>query len=179
MDLATYKHSFSLKNKIGRLIWALVSLLLFRPFGSRLFQKWRVLVLKCFGAKVEWSTHVYASVKIWAPWNLEIGSYATLGPKVDCYNQGKISIGANTVISQKAYLCASSHDYTQKDFPLVLKPILIGNGVWIATNAFVGPHVCIGDYAIIAARTVVVKNVAANTIVGGNPAKLIKNRNID
>lgn len=176
MDLSTYNHSFSLKNKISRLIWNLVHLMLFRPFASRLFKKWRVLVLKCFGAKIEWSTHIYASVKIWAPWNIEMGVNSSLGPNVDCYNQGKISIGANTVISQKTYLCASSHDYTKTDFPLILKPITIGNGVWIAADSFIGPGVFIGDNAVIAARSVVVKNVVDNAVMGGNPAKLIKIR---
>lgn len=179
MDLSTYSHSFSLKNKIGRLVWKLVSALFFHPFGSQLFKKWRVLILKCFGAKIEWSSHIYASVNIWAPWNLEIGANTTLGPKVDCYNQGKISIGAHTVISQKSYLCASSHEYTKSDFPLVLKPITIGCGVWVAAGAFVGPGVIIGDAAVIAARAVVVKNVEGNSIVGGNPAKFIKTRNLE
>ena len=179
MDLSTYNHSFSLKNKIGRLIWNIIFPILFRPFGSRLFKKWRVLVLKCFGVKIEWSSHVYASVKIWAPWNLEIGAYSSLGPQVDCYNQGKISIGDNTVISQKTYLCASSHDYTKKDFPLVLKPIIIGHGVWIAADAFIGPNVSVGNNSIVAARGVVIKNVEENSIVGGNPAKFIKTRNFE
>jgi putative colanic acid biosynthesis acetyltransferase WcaF len=149
---------------------------LFRPFATRLFKKWRVFVLKCFGAKIEWSSHIYASVKIWAPWNLEMGAYSSLGPNVDCYNQGKITIGRNTVISQKTYLCASSHDYTKANFPLVLKPITIGDGVWIAAAAFIGPNAIIGNHAIIAARGVVVKDVEKNTIVGGNPAIFIKNR---
>lgn len=179
MDISTYSHSFSLKNKISRLAWNVVRLILFRPFASRLFKKWRVLVLKCFGAKIEWSSHVYASVKIWAPWNLEMGSNSTFGPNVDCYNQGKISIGANTIISQKTYLCASSHDYTKKDFPLMVKPITIKNGVWVAADAFVGPGVTIGDNAVIAARAVVVKEVEENTIVGGNPAKIIKMRSFE
>lgn len=159
--------------------WNVVRLILFRPFASRLFKKWRVLVLKCFGAKIEWSSHVYASVKIWAPWNLEMGSNSTFGPNVDCYNQGKISIGDNTIISQKTYLCASSHDYAKKDFPLMIKPIRIKNGVWVAADAFVGPGVTIGDNAVIAARAVVVKEVEENTIVGGNPAKIIKSRSFE
>lgn len=179
MDLSTYSHSFSLKNKISRLVWNVVRLILFRPFASRLFKKWRVLVLKCFGAKIEWSSHVYASVKIWAPWNLEMGTNATFGPNVDCYNQGKISIGANTIVSQKTYLCASSHDYTKKAFPLLLKPIVIRNGVWVAADVFIGPGVIIGNNAVIAARAVVTKDVEENTIVGGNPAKLIKSRSFE
>jgi putative colanic acid biosynthesis acetyltransferase WcaF len=178
LDLATYSHSFSLKNKIFRLFWNVIYLILFRPFASRFFKKWRVLVLKCFGAKIEWSSHIYASVKIWAPWNLEIGANSSFGPKVDCYNQGKISVGANTIISQKTYLCASTHDYTKKDFPLILKPITIGNGVWVAAAAFIGPGVQIDNDTVIAACAVVTKNVAENTIVGGNPAKFIKYNSI-
>ena len=108
-----------------------------------------------------------------------MGSNSTFGPELDCYNQGKISIGANTIISQKTHLCASSHDYTKKDFPLVLKPIQIGNGVWVATDVFVGPGVVIGNKAVIAARAVVIKNVEENTIVGGNPAKIIKRRSFE
>lgn len=179
MDLSSYSHSFSLKNKISRLVWNIVRLILFRPFASRLFRKWRVLVLKFFGAKIEWSSHVYASAKIWAPWNLELGDNSTFGPNVDCYNQGKISIGDNTIISQKTYLCASTHDYTKKDFPLILKPIVIKNGVWVSADVFVGPGVIIGNNAIIAARAVVVKDVNENTIVGGNPAKIIKSRSFE
>lgn len=179
MDLSTYSHSFSLKNKISRLVWNFISLIVFRPFGSRLLKKWRVLVLKCFGAKIEWSSHIYASVKIWAPWNLEIGANSSLGPNVDCYNQGKISIGSNTIISQKTYLCASTHDYTKKNFPLILKPIKIGNGVWVAADAFIGPAVVIGNNAVIAARSVIIKDIDENTIVGGNPAKLIKSRSFE
>lgn len=179
LDLSTYSHSFSLKNKISRVVWNLGSLILFKPFASRLFKKWRVFVLKCFGAKIEWSSHVYASVKIWAPWNLEIGKNSSLGPKVDCYNQGRISIGANTIISQKVYLCASTHDYDKKDFPLLLKPITIGSSVWIAADAFVGPGVSVEDNAVIAARSVVIKNIDKNTVVGGNPAQLIKIRSFE
>ena len=108
-----------------------------------------------------------------------MGVNTCLGPKVDCYNQGKISIGSNAVISQKSYLCASSHDFNKKEFPLVLKPIIIGTGVWVAAETFVGPGVAIEKNAVIAARSVVVKNVAKNTIVGGNPAKFIKNRNLE
>ena len=176
LDLSQYKHSFGLKNKGARLLWNLISALFFRPFASRIFKKWRVLVLKCFGAKIAWSSHVYASVKIWAPWHLKMGEYSCLGPKVDCYNQGRISIGKNTVVSQKTYLCASTHDYRKKDFPLITKPIVIGEGVWIAADCFIGPGVFIEERAIIAARSAVFKDVERECVFGGNPAKFIKKR---
>lgn len=176
LDLAEYSHSFSLKNKIGRILWGLVYVILFRPLNLGLFKKWRVLILKIFGAKIAWSSNIYASVKIWAPWNLEIGDNSCLGPNVDCYNQGEIKIGDNTVISQKSYLCASSHDYSLADFPLILKPIQIGNGTWVAAEAFIGPGVIVGNNVVVAARSVVIKEIKNNSIVGGNPANLIKMR---
>ena len=178
MKLSNYNHSFGFKNKTKRVLWNVTSLFLFRPFASRFFKKWRILVLKCFGAKLAWSSHVYASTKIWAPWNLEMGANTCLGPKVDCYNQGIISIGSNTVISQKTYLCASSHDFKKKEFPLVLKPITIGTGVWVAAETFIGPGVTICKGAVVGARAAVFKDVDSWTIVGGNPAKFIKKRTI-
>lgn len=55
---------------------------LFRPFITSLFRKWRIALLWMFGAKVEWDANVYASVKIWAPWMLQIGHRACLGSEV-------------------------------------------------------------------------------------------------
>lgn len=99
-----------------------------------------------------------------------------MGPKVDCYNQGKIRIGNNTVISQKTYLCASTHDFTISNFPLVVKFIEIKDQVWIAANAFVAPGVTIGEGAVIGARSAVFKDVNTWEVVGGNPAVFIKKR---
>ena len=175
-DLSKYNSDFGLKNKVARVIWSVVYLLFFRPFGTKLFKSYRVFVLNCFGAKLASTAHVYASVKIWAPWNLEMKEFSTLGPQVDCYNQGKISIGSNTIISQKSYLCASTHNFEKSDFPLLCKPIHIGDSAWIAADTFIGPGVDIGNGAVIGARAAVFKNVDPWTVVGGNPAKFIKNR---
>jgi putative colanic acid biosynthesis acetyltransferase WcaF len=135
IDLSKYEHSFSLKNKIARALWSvsyiLLLLLLFRPFSLNFFRSWINFVLKIFGAKLHSKTNIYASVKIWAPWNLEMGAYSTLGPLVDCYNQGKITIGDNTTISQKAYLCASTHDFTDVKNNLILKLVFIESQVWV------------------------------------------------
>nr|WP_319569927.1 hypothetical protein [uncultured Draconibacterium sp.] len=179
VDLAQYDHSFSLKNKIGRLVWNISYWILFRPFGSNFFKQWRNLLLKVFGAKIGKNAIIYASARIWAPWNLELGKNSGLGPKVDCYNQGRITIGENTVISQKAYLCASTHDFRQANFPLILKPIEIGNQVWVAAEAFIGPGVKIEEGAIVAARSAVFLDVSAWSIVRGNPAVFLKERKLN
>lgn len=176
VDLSKYSFSFGLKNKLKRSIWNLTYWIFFRPFNLVFFKGWRAMVLRVFGALVGREANIYASVKIWAPWNLEIGDYSSLGPQVDCYNQGKIKIGSHTVISQKTYLCASSHDYSLPDFPLILKPIEIGDQVWIAADAFIAPGVTIGGGAVVGARAAVFKDIQEWAVVGGNPAQFIKKR---
>jgi putative colanic acid biosynthesis acetyltransferase WcaF len=178
VDLSNYTHSFSDKNKISRLLWNIAYWFLFRPFNLRFFRSWRVFVLRMFGAKLHNKTNIYSNVKIWAPWNLEMGAYATLGPFVDCYNQGKITIGDNTTISQKSYLCSSTHDFTDVKNNLILKPIFIEDQVWVAADAFIGPGVTIKQGALVGARAAVFKDVDCWTIVGGNPAKFLKKRNL-
>ncbi len=173
-----YVNNFSTKNKILRIIWGVVYIIAFKPFSPRIFRKYRILILKLFGCKITWSSLIHSNVKIWAPWNLEIGNKSCLGPNVDCYNQGKISIGDNTTISQKSYLCASSHDITHSQIPLILKPIIIEDQVWVAADAFIGPGVIIRSGAVVGARSAVFKEVDPWTVVGGNPAKEIKKRNI-
>lgn len=178
VDLSKYAHSFSIKNKLGRIAWNMCYRLFFRPFGGGLFKKWRRFLLRLFGATIGKNSHVYSSVRIWAPWNLIMGDYSTLGPEVDCYNQGEIRIGSHTIVSQKAYLCASTHAYEQADFDLLCQPVHIGNQVWIAADAFIGPGVKLSDGAVVGARSAVFRSVDPWTVVGGNPAKPIKIRNI-
>ncbi len=176
MELSTYNSTFSLKNKVLRLVWNIFALFFFKPFRLNLFKSYRRMVLNMFGAKIHATANVYASVRIWAPWNLQVDEYSTLGPQVDCYNQGKITIGKNTIVSQKSYLCASSHDHNKSDFPLILCPIKIGDGVWIAADAFIGPGVHIGNNVVVGARAAVFSDLGTDKVYGGNPAKFIKTR---
>lgn len=178
IDLSQYNSSFSLSNKLGRFIWNVCYWILFRPFNLNYFKNWRAFVLRIFGAEVGKKANIYASVKIWAPWNLKIGEYSTLGPKVDCYNQGLITIGKHSIISQKTYLCASTHDFEVENFPLVCKPIKIEDQVWIAADSFIGPGVHVQEGAIVGARSAVFKKVGSWMIVGGNPAKPLRERKI-
>lgn len=176
IDLSQYNSSFSLSNKIKRLVWNVCCWFFFRPFNLGFFRSYRNFVLRIFGAKLGSKVNIYASVKIWAPWNLEMKDYACLGPRVDCYNQGKITIGSHTTISQKSYLCASSHDISDPKIKLVLNPIIIEDQVWVAADAFIGPGVRIKQGAVVGARAAVFKVVEPWVVVGGNPAKFIKQR---
>ena len=165
-------------NRIGRGVWAVVWLLLYRPTPIFL-HSWRRLLLRLFGARVGEKAHPYPSARIWAPWNLELGDAACLGRRVDCYCVDKIVIGNNAIVSQYTYLCSASHDYTRPDLPLISAPIIIGDNVWITAGVFVGPGVRIGDGAVVLARSVVVNDVDPWVVVAGNPAKLKKYRDLE
>lgn len=178
VDISKYENKLSIRNKLGRLLWNITSFFLFKPFSLNLFNSWRIFLLRCFGAELHSTAHVYSTVDIWAPWNLKMKPYSCLGPKVDCYNTAMITIGAHTTISQKTYLCAASHDITSPSLPLVTSPIIIEDQVWVAADSFIGMGVKIEQGAVVGARASVFKNVESWTVVGGNPAQFIKKREI-
>jgi putative colanic acid biosynthesis acetyltransferase WcaF len=73
-------------------------------------------------------------------------------------------------------LCTATHDYNDPDFKLVTKPITIGSRAWIGARAFVGPGVNVGEGAVVGAASAVFHDVADWTVVGGNPAKELRER---
>lgn len=173
-----YRNSFTLSQKVRRSIWNVCYKLFFRYTFSKLsiFQYWRNLLLRMWGAHISPEITVYPSVQIWAPWNLYTGKSVAIDQNVDLYDVAPIYIGHFVAISRRAFLCTASHDISDVKRSLVTKPIVIGNGVWIGAQAYIGPGVTIGEGAVIAANAVVVKDVPAWTVVGGNPAQVIKER---
>ena len=135
-------------------------------------------MLRLFGAKIGRHVHIYPSVKFAVPWKLTVKDEVAIGNGVIIYNFGPIAIGFRATVSQFALLCAGTHDYNRADMPLVKPPIFIGEGAWICADAFVGPGVTVGDFAIVGARAVVVKPVAPFDVVVGNPARIIGKRSM-
>jgi putative colanic acid biosynthesis acetyltransferase WcaF len=174
-DLTHFKSELSLANRAGRALWGMVWVLLFRP-SPRPLHAWRRFLLSLFGARLGRGVRIYASATIWAPWNLTMGDFSVLGDHVDCYAVDRIEIGAHSIVSQYTFLCTATHDPDQPLFPLVTKPIRVGQQAWIAAAAFIGPGVTVGDGAVVGARACVFKDVAPWSIVGGNPARLIRMR---
>jgi putative colanic acid biosynthesis acetyltransferase WcaF len=107
-----------------------------------------------------------------------MAEHSCLAGDVDCYCADRITIGAHATVSQYSYLCAAGHDISDPHMKLVTAPIHIGDGAWICAGAYVGPGVSVGDGAVVAARAVVVKDVDPWMVVGGNPAKFIKKREL-
>lgn len=170
-----YKNNLSRRTQAGRAAWGIVWALLFRT-SPRPFFGWRNLLLRIFGAQIGKGCHVYPSTRIWAPWNLTMESGSTMADQVDCYSVDRITLGRNATVSIRTFLCSASHDIRDATRPLTTSPIVIEQDAFVFAEAFIGPGVTIGDAAVVGARAVVVRDVAAGVIVAGNPAKPIGER---
>lgn len=176
IDLSQYHNALSLKHQIIRMLWSILWGIFARPLPRSVGSGWKRLLLRMFGAKIDKTAIVYSSAKVYYPANLIMEQYACLASNVDCYNVAPIHIGANSTVSQGAYLCTASHDITDPMNPLITAPIEIKDQAWVAADAFVGMGVTIGQGAVVGARAAVFKDVEPWTVVGGNPAKFIKKR---
>ena len=169
--------------KLRRLMWIVAWGLFASWMPYFVCRRWRIRLLEIFGMKQRVSNggrirhvSVYPSAKVWAPWNVEVGEMVAIDDQVNLYSAAKITIGTKVAISREAFICTASHDIGKPNRPLVVKPITIGDGVWIGARAIVLPGVTIGEGAIVAAGTVVTKDVPPWTVVAGNPARKIKDR---
>lgn len=96
-----------------------------------------------------------------------------------CYLDGRIGqidIHNNVSIAPEAYILSMSHDINSPTFGILIKPVIIEDFVWIASRVMIMPGVCVSKGSVIAAGSVVTKNVDAYSIVAGCPAKRIGER---
>ena len=115
---------------------------------------------------------------------LKIGEYCFFNRGVFLSAKGGISIGSNVIFGPEVKILSSSHNYEGDQIPYdsndkdILKSVNIEDHVWIGGFVLILPGVNIGKGSIVGAGSVVTRNVPEYSIVGGNPAKVIKNRNI-
>ncbi len=166
------------RNRLGRVLWGVIYVLLYRP-SPRPLHGWRRMLLRLFGARIDTGAHPYPKAKIWAPWNLTMEAHSCLADDVDCYSVAAIRLGPHATVSQYSYLCSASHDYRDSGMPLVIAPIVIEAHVWIAADVFVGPGVKVGAGSVVGARSTVLHDVEAWAIVAGSPLKRIGTRDSD
>ncbi|AWK05851.1 acetyltransferase [Flavobacterium crocinum] len=121
-------------------------------------------------------------VDVFTPIYINCGKHITIGKNVfinfDCtfLALGGITIEDDVLIGPKVSLITENHPLNPEDRKgLAGKPIVIKKNAWIGANATILPGVTIGENAVVAAGAVVSKDVPDNTIVGGIPAKFIKN----
>jgi len=156
-------------------LWWIVQDTLF-AWSPQVCYRWRVFLLRLFGARVGKGVLIRSSARITLPWKVKIGNYCRIGDNAILYSLDEIEIGDHTVISQRSYLSTGTHDYKNISFNLVIKPIRISDEVWIAADVFVTPGVTIGRGCVVGVRSTVFDDLPEGMICYGSPAKPIKPR---
>ena len=160
-------------SSLARLAWSVVRCTLYR-ISFRTMHGWRCMLLRLFGAKVGRRVLIHANVRVWAPWNLELGDYVWVGEGANLYSMDKIIVEDYAVVSQGVHLCCGSHDPHSENFQLIAAPIIIRTRAWICTEAFVAPGVEIAEGVVLGARGLASKSIDVPwTIWAGVPARQI------
>ena len=136
----------------------------FFRFTPNIFFRYRVLLLKLFGAKIDWSSRIYPKCRIFLPRHLVIGKNSTISNYVDFYNVAPIFIGENTIISSKCSLITASKNY-KGNRELLVSSIIIEDNVWLAYDVFVAPGVMIYSNSTILARVSLFRNVSKGSTI--------------
>lgn len=108
---------------------------------------------------------------------LVIGKTTSVGRNSYLDTRGTIIIGDNVSISPDVKIITGQHDLNSNDFKYISSPVEIDDYVWIGSGAIILPGVRLGKGSVVAAGSVVTKNVENYSVVGGNPAKILKKRN--
>jgi putative colanic acid biosynthesis acetyltransferase WcaF len=173
IKLRNYQASFDRgANPFKEMLWLVTKTFFFR-FPIPLPSAFRCFMLRIFGANIGVGVVIRAGVDITFPWRLTIGDFSWIGEEVKILNLNEVIIGSNCCVSQRAFLCTGSHNFKSEGFDLITEKITIFDSSWIAAQAFVGPGVSIGPDAMIAAGSMIARNVEANQIAIGNPARVV------
>lgn len=155
-------------SKLTEVLWWVVRSLLFAPWFP-IPSVLKVTALRLFGAKVGRSVVIRSRVNITFPWRLSIADHVWIGDEVMILSLAPVTIASHVCISQRAFLCTGSHKFRSENFDLVTKPVVIGEGCWIAANAFIGPGVTLAPGTLCSAGAVVFRNSGPGEVESGNP----------
>jgi acetyltransferase-like isoleucine patch superfamily enzyme len=123
------------------------------------------------------TSSVHMRLRLYTRGQLEIGQHTVIDRDCTLDARGKLKIGNNVNLAPEVMVLTAYHDPDAEDtFPAIHKSVIIEDHVWIATRAMILPGVTIGRGAIVAAGAIVTKDVPPQTIVGGNPARVIRQR---
>ena len=162
-------HSYAM-----RIIWTIINLL--PPFArSLLFGR----MFKSYGSKNMIDYGCYFRY----PKKISIGSDCAINRNCQFYASRKvvsafIEIGNNVTIAPGVVFLGAGHDHGSISLPDIAASIIVEDNVWIGASSIIRHGVTISENAVVAAGSVVVQDVGRNEIVGGNPARLIRMREI-
>lgn len=149
-------------SRLSQVLWLIISGLLFSTWlpGS----VWRRALLRAFGAKLGKGVVIKPYVSIKFPWRLSVGNYVWIGERVWIDNLAEVQIGSHSCLSQGAYLCTGSHDWSDLRFGLIARGISIGSGCWVGARVSVAPGTVMEDGSIITMQGLARGKLTANRI---------------
>jgi acetyltransferase-like isoleucine patch superfamily enzyme len=136
----------------------------------------RALFSDLIGAKVDDGFSLIPPFYTTGGKNIRIGRNVFINQNCTMYDLGGIDIGDDVMIGPNVSIITSGHPvepYQRRAF-VIARPIVIGRNVWIAAGATIIGGVTIGENSVVAAGSVVTRDVPANSLVGGNPARVIR-----
>ncbi len=163
----------SVGERLAGFVWRFVRVTLFR-WSPPPLHGWRRTLLRLFGARIGRGARIAPSVRVDFPWNLRVGEGTAIADHAVINCMGTVEVGPRTLVGRYAHLCAGTHAYVMRDMRIERRPITVGAECWIATDAFVGPGVTIGDGSLLAARSSAFSNLPARMVCIGEPARPVK-----
>ncbi len=157
------------------ILQALFNLVVTQLPGHWLRQLW----LRLLGSEIGDGSIVFRGVTVLGAGNLRLGERVHVGFRVVLDARGGITVADDVNISSDSQLLTAKHDPHSPSFERQVAPVVIESHVWVATRAMVLAGVTLGRGAVVAAGSVVTRDVAPSTIVGGVPAKPIGPRHSD
>ena len=153
--------------------WQIINKTLFRLFPNTI--KWpRIFLLRMYGAKIAFSADINRTANIKNPWNLVMGKQSTLGANTRTCCLGLIEIGDSCRIGSNVNLLTGIKYNNGLDFGDEDKAIRIENGCWISSGSSVLQGVKLGNYTMVAEKSVVIESTSPFTAVAGEPAHEVK-----
>ena len=136
----------------------------------------RKIVYGLYGVKIGKRSYIHMGARFNEPWRVEIGEGTILGNDIFLDGRARLRIGNHVDVASEVLIYNAEHDLKDPDFRAIQEDVVIGDYVFVGPRAIILPGVTIGQGAVVAAGAVVTQDVPPYAIVGGVPAKFIKER---
>lgn len=158
-------------SRIGNLEMATLAIVARLPLHAA-----RVSALRAWGAEINPSATLYHGFQVRSARRLRIGARTSVGDGAILDARGGLTLGSDVNLSTQVHIWTAQHAWDSADFDYVSAPVTIGDHVWLSTRVTVLPGVSIGEGAVVAAGSVVTKDLAPYGLYGGVPARKLRER---
>lgn len=162
--------------RIGREVWADLRLRLLTEAGFLPSHTVRNSLYRLAGVRLHPTSSIHWRAEFYAPESIEIGPHCTIGDSAFMDGRSGLTIGACVNLGSHVSIYTRQHDVDDPDFAEVGAPVRIEDHAWVSSHSIILPGVTVGEGAVVAAGAVVTKSVPPYTLVGGNPARYIRDR---